>query len=104
MSSCNNNFFKKNDDEEDEEGLDEDLEELIDHAFNEDGDYNEGALNQYLKDLLFEDREVNLDFKRTSPYFFRILKKLFKDHGIIRKEREINLKLKLMMKKELLKR
>jgi len=31
-------FEKKNDDEENEEGLDDDLEELIDFAYNEDGD------------------------------------------------------------------
>ena len=43
--------------EENEEGLDKDLEELIDFAYNEEGDYNEGALNQYLKDLISEDRE-----------------------------------------------
>jgi len=30
---------------------------LIDFAFNEDGDLDEGAMNQYLKDLMFEDRE-----------------------------------------------
>jgi len=56
----NDDFVKaidRNDYEENEEGLDDDLEELIDFAFNEDGDLNEGAMNQYLKDLMSEDRE-----------------------------------------------